>query len=436
MKDRTVKILVALGLIALVAWIYSNTSFKEVDVRMPLQGEAARNPFYAAIRMSEELGAEAAWERVFTAPPADSVILLSQWNWTLSRPRRERIQRWVEAGGRLVVDDSLIGTFEEFESWSGVSQLELELDEDEDSGDTEAGEETENVESSAEAEGPGEAEGPDEIDETEADEIRDTPARRDDNSIVAGLFEPDCMPLSENGSTRQYEVCGVDTTRSLVSARKTLWSLRDGQTIHALRTAVGRGSVTVINASPFRYRDFLLGDHPRLFVTLTQLRQGDTLLFLTEEDRASLLSLIWRFGAPAVLLLLAGVALALWRSSPRFGPAAAPTEAVRRSLAEQIRGTGRFALRFGGGEALHTATVRALRDVAIRRLPSYDRMSSAERVAALAKLGGVSADELGPALYFSGRRNPHELRQAIAFLESVRRRISTKPQSNKDKHGN
>lgn len=439
MKDRTVKILVALGLIALVAWIYSNTSFKEVDVRMPLQGEAARNPFYAAIRMSEELGAEAAWERVFTAPPADSVILLSQWNWTLSRPRRERIQQWVEAGGRLVVDDSLIGAFEEFESWSGVGQLEQEFDEDEDSGDTEAAEETENVESSDDAERPGEAEGPDDTEapeQTEADESNETPARQDDNSIVAGLFGPHCMQLSENGGTRQYEVCGVDTTRSLVSARKTLWSLRDGQTIHALRTAVGRGSVTVINASPFRYRDFLLGDHPQLFVTLTQLRQGDALLFLTEEDRASLLSLIWRFGAPAVLLLLAGIALALWRSSPRFGPAAAPTEAVRRSLAEQIRGTGRFALRFGGGEALHTATVRALRDAAVRRLPTYDRMSSAERVAALAKLGGVSADELAPALNFSGRRNAHELRQAIAFLESVRRRISTKAQSNKDKHGN
>src|SRR5262245_32534163 len=98
---------------------------------MPLRGEAAHNPFYAAIRLSQELGAEATWERVFTAPPADSVILLSQWNWTLSRPRRERIQQWVEAGGRLIVDDSLIGAFEEFESWSGVSQLEREYEEEE-----------------------------------------------------------------------------------------------------------------------------------------------------------------------------------------------------------------------------------------------------------------------------------------------------------------
>jgi hypothetical protein len=406
-KDRFVTILLTIAVIGLIVWICANLSFKEVQVRVPLSGEAARNPFYAAIRLSQELGAEAEWERVFTAPPADSVILLSSWNWSLSRARRERIQQWVEAGGRLIVDDSLIGDLDEFEKWSGVGTLEQENDDEE-------MEEEEEVEESIEETPPAEQD-----------------AEPDDNSFTAGIFEPDCTMLSENGSTRQLEVCGIDVSRSLTSSRKILWSLRQGKNIHALRTAVGRGSVTVINASPFRFRDFLMGDHPRLFVTLSQLRRGDTLMFLTEEDRASLLSLMWRFGAPAVLLLAAAVFLALWRSFPRFGPSAAPTTAVRRSLAEQIRGTAQFALRFGGGEALHTATVRALRDAAIRRFPSYDRMSSAERVAALAKASQLSADDIGPALHYSGHRSSHELRNAIAILETVRRRLIMKA-----KHGN
>ena len=408
MKDRFVTILLTVSVIGLIVWICANLSFKEVQVRVPLSGEAARNPFYAAIRLSQELGAEAAWERVFTAPPADSVILLSSWNWSLSRARRERIQQWVEAGGRLIVDDSLIGDLDEFEKWSGVGRLEPEYD------DEDMEEEEEEVEEP--------------VEETPAVEQDAAP---DDNSFTAGIFEPDCTMLSENGSTRQLEVCGIDVSRSLTSSRKILWSLRDGENIHAVRTAVGKGSVTVINASPFRFRDFLMGDHPRLFVALSELRRGDTLMFLTEEDRASLLSLMWRFGAPAVLLLAAAIFLALWRSIPRFGPSAAPTTAVRRSLAEQIRGTAQFALRFGGGEALHTATVRALRDAAVRRFPSYDRMSSAERVAALAKASGVSGDDIGPALHYSGHRSSHELRNAIAILETVRRRLIMKA-----KHGN
>jgi hypothetical protein len=400
MKRRAVTILVALGLIALVAWVAGYTQFREVRIPAPLRGEAARNPFYAAIRLSEELGAEAVWERVFTAPAADAVILLSQWNWSLSRARRERIEQWVEAGGRLIVDGSLMGGIDEFAGWSGVSVKE-----------------------------PPEEPEPSEEEEEEEKEEAAPPQRR---IPTARRNEPVCHKLNENGSTRQLVVCGLDTTRSLTASRKILWSLRDGDAIHALRTQVGRGTVTVINGSPFRHRDFLLGDHPRLFVTLTQLRQGDAVVFLTEQDQASLLALVWRFGAPAVLLLLSGVLLALWRASPRFGPPTAPTEAVRRSLAEQIRGTGQFALRFGSGESLHAATTRALRDAAIRRFPSYDRMSSAERVTVLARVSGVDAGDLAPALNFSGRRSSHELRQSIATLEAVRRRLLI----HKVKHGN
>ena len=401
MKGRAVTILVALGAIALVAWVAAYTQFKEVRTPAPLHGEAARNPFYAAIRLSEELGADAVWERVFIAPPADAVIMLSQWNWSLSRARRERIEQWVEAGGRLIVDDSLMGGIDEFAGWSGVSVKEP----------------------------PEESDSPEEEEEEEEEEKAAPPERR---ILTARRNEPVCHKLSENGSTRQLEVCGVDTTRSLTASRKILWSLRDGDAIHALRTQVGRGTVTVINGSPFRHRDFLLGDHPRLFVTLAQLHRGDAVVFLTEQDQSSLLALVWRFGAPAVLLLLSGVLLALWRASPRFGPPTAPTEAVRRSLAEQIRGTGQFALRFGSGESLHAATTRALRDAAIRRFPSYDRMSSSERVTVLAGASGVDAGELAPALNFSGRRSSHELRQSIAILEAVRRRLLI----HKVKHGN
>ncbi len=254
-----------------------------------------------------------------------------------------------------------------------------------------------------------------------------------DPDFLAGRFlDADCHKLTEENSPRKLELCDVDWAHTLTSSRKILWALRDEDGIHAVRAAVGRGSVTVLNASPFRYRDFLLGDHPRLFVAATQLRRGDTLQFLTEEDQASIVSLTWRFGAPAVLLLLAAVALALWRAGPRFGPRIAATETARRSLAEQIRGTGQFALRFGGGEALYAATLRALRDAAIRRFPSYDNMPSAERVAAIAKASGISEVDLAPAMNYAGPRNSHELRDAIAVLETARRRLLLI----RKKHGN
>ena len=74
---------------------------------------------------------------------------------------------------------------------------------------------------------------------------------------------------------------------------------------------------------------------------------------------------MWRYGAPSRLCSASRWSrLALWRGGVRFGPLTAASETARRSLAEQIRGTGQFVLRHGGGEALHAAAVRALNEAA------------------------------------------------------------------------
>jgi len=392
-------IAIALVGVLIIAWIASNMSFKEVTVPLPLRGDAARNPFYAAIKLSRTLGAEANWEQMFTEPPRDAVLVLSGWNWTLSRARRERVEKWVEGGGRLVVDSWLMGDSESFETWAGIANEEIEFDEDEES----------------------EAAGED-------DESSDSDAGEE-------FFPPaeSCIPLTEDKTQRLLEVCDTDALNTLATTRVIQWALRDGDRIDALRVAVGRGSVTAINGEPFRGRSFMQADHMKLFLAATQLHRDDEVIFLTEDNQLSLLALVWRFGAPAVLLLFAAVAITLWRAGVRFGPRLAATESARRSLAEQIRGTGQFVLRFGGGRALHAAANRALRDVARQRLHDYERLSSEARVIALAKATGLGVADLSHAMNFSGDRNSHELRHAIAVLETARRHVLTMKRSG---HGN
>ena len=374
------------GVVALIVWMAMHMSFSETTVQTPLKGEAAHNPYYAAIKLSETLGARAAWERVFTVPAENSVIMLSTWNWTLSRSRRERIERWVEAGGRLVVDETLIGDLDGFEKWSGIGKRDA-VEKSKDAAAADDGDSTE-----------------------EPPEIFDN------------LMPKDCETLIEDGSHAELSVCGIGSRHSLTTTRKVQWALRDGDKIEVIRTKVGLGSVTMINAAPFRRRDFFLGNHPQLFVSATQLHRGDSLLFLTEEVHASLLTLVWRFGAPVVLLMLAAIALALWRTTARFGPPTAPTETARRSLAEQIRGTGQFALRHGSGSSLHAASIRALDEAAQRRVPTYAVLSPIERAAALSRLTGFDLDALAAAVQHVGRRRSHELRNTIALLEAARRR--------------
>jgi hypothetical protein len=379
MRRRVVPLLVTLVLVALSIWVSKHTYWEEVQIPTLPKGAARGNPFYAVQRFSDALGARSAWDRALTIPPADSVIVLSDWHWNLSNERRIALERWVEAGGRLIIEGTLLGDKTEFERWSGI------------------------------------------VREVRTEEAARKPShgphpchrlREDRSGASAGL--PDA-------SVRW--LCDFDEGSALRTTRTATWTLGGDEGTQAIRVPVGRGSVTVINASPFQHRALFDGDHGWVFVTATQLWRGDDVHFLSEENHPSLLALLWLYGRPVVLLALVLVALALWRGSVRLGPLVVAPQAGRRSLAEQIRGTGRFALRYGGGEGLHAACARALNEAAERRVSGYQRLSANERASALAALTGFDRNSLSAALYHPGLRRSHELRATIEMLEAARRKV-------------
>jgi hypothetical protein len=379
MKRAGVWLLVGAPLAALVFWVSSHTYWADTKVPLPPKGEALVNPFYAVQRFAEALGSRTAWDRVLTIPSADSVIVLSEWHWSLSTSRRDAIERWVESGGRLVVDDTLSGGEADFERWSGITR-----------------------------------------EYREHDDTRTSSNKKDDEACHR-FREERGGPAGDSDATR-YLICGSDAASFLTTRKSAAWALRDDSGIQAMRVQVGRGSVTVINAEPFRYRSLFDGEHGWLFVAATQLRRVDEVHFLSEDEHPSLLALVWQHGGPVVVLTLVLIALLLWRGAVRFGPLMAAQHTARRSLAEQIRGTGQFDLRHGG-ESLHAASVRALEEAAQRRVPSYPRLSNRERASALARLTGYDAKSLAAALHHAGLRRSHDLRATIALLEAARRTL-------------
>jgi hypothetical protein len=193
-----------------------------------------------------------------------------------------------------------------------------------------------------------------------------------------------------------------------------------------MRVRVGKGTVTALNATPFGTSQLLEADHARLFVAATELRANDELHFVSENERPSLIALIWRHGAPVVLLTAGWLALTLWRGGVRLGPIAPAPEAARRSLAEQIRGTAHFAWRIGDGGALHAATVGAVEEAAARRIAGFRTLDADARGAAMARLTTFDAASLTAALTIVDYRRTADLRSAIGLLESARRQLQTR----------
>lgn len=379
----TAAVLLAVAL--LIAWIARNTYWDEVTVPMPIKGEARTNSMYAAQRLAETLGATVHAQRPRDSlPDASAVIYVSYWSWNLVPSRREQLQRWVESGGRLVADRSLIGGERELEDWTGIARSTLPASEDDSRSPSRGGE-------------------------------------GDDDCVD---LETETAAPDANTTRAFYRVCGVDHGSRLTSSRRPVWILSDAKGMQALRVDIGRGSFTLLNASPFENRELFQGDGALLFVAATGIDRGDRIHFLSEEESRSLLDLIWMHGAPVVMLSLGVIALALWRGSLRFGPPAGVPDPARRSLAEQIVGTGRFTLRFGGGRALHAAAVRALHETAHRYVTGYAGLQSDTRIAALARNTGLDESSLAEAINYAGPRRAGELRKVLALLETARRQIS------------
>lgn len=409
MKTKVVWAIVLAGIGLIVVWIANNTYWTEIEVPMPLKDEAARNPFYAAQRFVENLDATSVRDRIQVEVPDGAVVVLSSWHWDLVEGRRSRMEEWVERGGRLVLDRSLIGGEDRFREWSGISRRNPRLEE--------AERRRQRIELGEDEEGDSDDAGNQEEEEAE------TPAVVKRTAECRDLSES--TPAAAGSAIKGLRLCRPSDGSYLTTTRKIAWALKDETGNQVLRVDIGKGSVTVINALPFRYRVFLDGDHARLLALATQLRHGDEVHFMSEEEHASILTLMWVYGWPVVLLSLAWIGFALWRNSVRFGPLVAATDTARRSIAEQIRGTGQFVIRFGGGKALHAAAVRALDEAACRRISAYRRMPAGERIEAVARLAGLEPSLLAPAVNLSGPRRLHELRQALALIETARRRILT-----------
>ena len=400
-KRILVPSLLLTAVVVLVWWISTNTYFEEVSVPSPPRGEAVRNPHYAAQRMVESLGATSEWRQTLGTPPDDSAVLvLRHWHWSLIDKRRQDLEEWVRGGGRLILDRTLISGHDELRNFSGLTIDDLEQ--------------------------------PDE-DEDNTDEENEPTSFESAESIIEAMYGRGiCESLrishaqSSTDPRDRYNVCQMGYESAIVSDRPVYWGLLDDTHLQAARTEIGRGSVTLLNAEPFGNRDLLEVDHAALFVAVTQLKRGDHVVFLSEENHPSLLELIWDNGKPVVLLAALLILVALWRGAPRFGPLTAPAPTSRRSLAEQIRGTGIFTLQFDGSRTLHAAAVRALNRAARHRIPRYEQLAQEQRIAALAKATGLDGDKLAQAINYQGARHTHELQQALALIETARRQLSNR----------
>jgi hypothetical protein len=383
--NRPLQLLIAVVLAAAAVWIAMHTYWDYITVDNPPQGEAARNRYYAFEHLAQKFAIHTRQVPTLRAlPAADSVLFVDDLRGTVLHNRIDALEQWVAGGGRLLLSRSALISNPKLQSWTGLG-LARPASEDEDGA----------------SRIPPRATGPD----------------------------AECAPylerLAGRESGKSFRACLGPMRVALSSARTPAWSLSNGYGFQMLRVDIGKGSVAVIGCECLMGNKSLLReDHARIVFDSISLRAGDHVDILNPVGAESLLALLWRLAAAAMVCGLAAIGLTIWRNLPRFGPLALPPLPLRRSLAEQIRARARFAWRTRRLASLRRAECQALMQSACRRLASYERMDATQRIGALAARTGLDSGALRDALNENLDGGAESQLAAIMLLESARRRLN------------
>ena len=433
--SRILRWALALGALLIVAFVAYNVRWEEVDVEDEAHGKAASDPYYALRHVLQGAGSTLEVRTSLEPlPPSGATLLLESDQWNIFPEREARLRAWVEAGGHLVLlsphayggdDDlrwvpltSVDGRRRAAANAPAASDAEDDEDEDDD----------------AKARRPRAEDAKRKVTPQQAERDR---RRMERAARMMGVKLPqrDCTLYTETDATTQpaYEpgralrgCTPAGMLRPLDHVVPT-WMLTSSTGTLAMRVPVGRGDVTGVTPwFAVGNQSLLEGDHALIAAAVLQAVPGRPVWVVEEESREPLLGWLWHEARTPFLLALAAVALSLWRLMTRFGPREAVPPQARRSMGEQLRGTGQF-IAGTDARALHAATRKAFDDAARSRVEAWSERDDADRIAALAQSlapsHSVDAAALLAALHVGSGATRPQILAATAVLEQARRAI-------------
>jgi hypothetical protein len=387
-RDRITYLVIVAVLAILGIWVARNTYWDDTLVPVPPQGEAASNPYYSVQHLATALGIRSSFVvSLNAAPPNKGALLIDGFQGDMTHTHVDELAPWVESGGRLIITDDVVRADPKFQAWSGIT-LGARFD-------------------------------------PEKNKPNPPASRRDPEEDCASL------DVATNGkiTDKPLTICLPPSEFGLVSKRTPAWSLANKSGMQVMRVNIRRGSVTVIpRYSLISNRNLIRHEHAEVFLTASHLVRGDALYIVNVARAETLIALVWRLAAPALVFFGIAILCIILRQLPRFGPPLPPPAMVRRSLAEQIRANAAFAWRTRKLTALRGAVRRALDETAKKRIAAYSSLDIRKRVNAIAAWAGTDSKALNSAMTEDAVAAPQVQRAAIALLEQTRRILNARIQ--------
>ena len=375
MRQTTIALLFVLASALFAAWFFTTHEKRVRNEFIGYQGEARVNNYLTAELLLNQLGIEAD-SRSSLLPsewlPDYSDTIVTRLSTSVAvQAERNILMNWVAEGGHLV----LLPPKEE----SGVVDAYL-----------------------------------DEVGfrliTTEADD-RDAQSASEDNGEEQYQYLVDLQNTSQ-----RIEMVGDYTLSAMLS---------DDLGMVAARRSWASGYVTVI-ASASYFNNFSIDEsnHARLLVdAVAGYVEAGMVWFVYESAYPALWRVIWTSAPYFVSSLAILLLLWLWSITPRFGPAIRPEPAVRRSIIEHVGAAGQFVWRNHGAKALAGSSTAAVMHEAESRHPGIGRLSMENQAKQIAKLTGLSAQDIMDVLINQDIPRHREFTHNMQALQRIRKKL-------------
>lgn len=375
--------------------------------------------------------------------PQDTIVLINGRG-IINGRRYEKLWRWVERGGRLVV--SLENPF--------VGRLEYEDDLLHELGIfIEQGERESEIPSIAESL------------ERLPDVIRESSRTDEPNVDAAPESEQDSERNSELNSdehdsvadendivkTAEFEFVDVDvcaeepnTTTTLpatgdavmldfsyghsffLESYNPMWTASrwvDGSEQNvAASFAIGDGEITLLSQFEI-WRNQQIQCHDHAYLLWHSVNPAGTVWFLENRDAPSLVAQLMRYLPYGGLALVLTIMLAVWSWMTRFGPIFASAAIERRSFAEHILANATFMWRHGRYLSLINPLRRSVEKKMAQKIVGFEQKSQHEKIELISKQTHVRPEYVQPAMFNNAVETLNEFIEFVRTLKEIKDNI-------------
>ncbi len=411
---------VLLGILVLVSGylVYQNLEWIEYERDLGPTEEARRNPFLAAAELMELYQVELSNKRSFRdfdqpmqflsdSQPADTIVLVDAYG-SLSANRMGHLLAWVDQGGHLI-----------------ATAKNPFLDNADNIGDPLF--EFFNVAIERQGE------------DAMTEELWDIVSRY---GYLAGVSGEELCPLlfaqntfNFDGDETQLGVHFLSEDRLIATDAEPSGWIGDSDWAHLLQFDYGEGLVTLVSSLDL-WKNSAIGCLDHAYVLWQLGPDSGPMVFYTNMEFPSFVSLLWRYFDLSVILFLGLLGAWLWYRGARLGPIRHAETASQRQLLEHIDASANFLWRIG---KLEVSVERARQQVLVQLQRKYPQVlkpvsisdekitfrleDRAEQTRFLSKQLGIQASHIDLALWRPINNDPQRLVATLRDLQRLKERI-------------